>query len=189
MLPLLYLRRRWQQPAREHHRLGVGAIPGHDLPHIPLLHNIEAFQSCTRIGKQLMALHLQYELAKEYPLQWVENQDVPFSWHVEKMRLTPDRSSLVVNQSLTLSGIPSECFAYRLGNRSALEWVIDQYQVSQDKRSGIVSDPNNPEGEEYIVRLVGKVITVSLETVQFVNELVQAVTQEDWMSQPPVQAR
>jgi len=50
-----------------------------------------------------------------------------------------------------------------------------------------VSDPNNPKNEEYIVRLVGKVITVSLETVRPVNELAQAVTQEDWMSQPPVQ--
>jgi predicted helicase len=74
-------------------------------------------------------------------------------------------------------------FAYRLGNRSALEWVIDQYQVSQDKRSGIVSDPNNPEDEEYIVRLVGKVITVSMETVRLVNELAQAVTQEEWIGE------
>jgi predicted helicase len=150
--------------------------------------NTEAFQTCAHIGKQLMELHLHYEEAKEYPLQWRENQEVPFSWRVEKMRLTPDRTTLVVNESLTLSGIPQECFAYRLGNRSALEWVIDQYQVSQDKRSGMVSDPNNPQDEEYIVRLVGKVITVSMETVRLVNELAQAITQEDWMSQSPVQA-
>jgi predicted helicase len=160
-----------------------------DLPHIPLLYSTEAFQACTRIGKQLMELHLHYEKAKEYPLQWVENQDTSFSWRVEKIRLTPDRSALVVNQSLTLSDIPPECFTYRLGNRSALEWVIDQYQVSEEKRSGIVSDPNNPDDEEYIVHLVGKVITVSMETVKLVNELAQAVTQEDWMSQTPVQTR
>jgi predicted helicase len=157
-----------------------------DLPHIPLLHNTEAFQVCLRIGKQLMELHLHYEQAKEYPLQWIENQDMPFSWRVERMHLLLDRSVVVVNQSLTLAGIPPECFAYRLGNRSALEWVIDQYQVSEHKRSGIVSDPNNPEDEEYIVRLVGKVITVSMETVRLVNELAQAVTQEDWMSQVSV---
>ncbi len=155
----------------------------HDLPHIPLLHNTEAFQTCAHVGKQLMELHLKYEQAKEYPLQWMENQEMPFSWRVEKMRLTPDRCALVVNESLTLSGIPQECFAYRLGNRSALEWVIDQYQVSQEKRSGIVSDPNTPEDEEYIVRLVGKVITVSVETVRLVNELAQAVIQEDWLSE------
>lgn len=78
--------------------------------------------------------------------------------------------------------LETECFAYRLGNRSALEWVIDQYQVSQEKRSWIVSDPNNPDDEEYIVRLVAKVITVSMETVRLVNELAQVVTQEDWMN-------
>jgi len=48
-----------------------------------------------------------------------------------------------------------EAFEYRLGNRSALEWVIDQYQVTEDSHSGIRSDPNHPDDPEYIVRLVG----------------------------------
>jgi hypothetical protein len=56
-------------------------------------------------------------------------------------------------------------------NRSALHWVIDQYQVSTDKRSGITNDPNRLDDEEYIVRLIKQVITVSLETVQIVNDL------------------
>src|SRR5947208_1127976 len=101
------------------------------------------------------------------------------------MRLTPDRTAVIVNDSLTLSGIPQECLSYRLGNRSALEWVIDQYQVSEDKRSGIVSDPNNLDDEEYIVRLVGRVIAVSVDTVRLVNELQQAVKMEDWMNEEP----
>ena len=58
-----------------------------------------------------------------------------------------------------------------LGNRSALEWVIDQYQVATDKRSGIVNDPNREDDPEYIVRLIGQVISVSLETVRLVREL------------------
>jgi predicted helicase len=99
------------------------------------------------------------------------------------MRITPDKTAVIVNESLTLAGIPQECFQYRLGNRSALEWVIDQYQVSIDKRSGIVSDPNDLDDEEYIVRLVGKVITVSVETVRLVNELAMTVKMEDWMSE------
>ena len=71
-----------------------------------------------------------------------------------------------------LAGLLSpEVFNYRLGNRSALEWVIDQYQVSEDKRSGIKSDPNRDDDPHYIVRLVGQVIRVSLETVKIVNEL------------------
>jgi predicted helicase len=99
------------------------------------------------------------------------------------MKLTQDKAVVIVNESLTLSGIPQDCFQYRLGNRSALEWVIDQYQVSTDRRTGIVSDPNQLDDEEYIVRLVGKVVTVSVETVQLVNELTQAVKMEDWMSE------
>ena len=61
--------------------------------------------------------------------------------------------------------------AYRLGNRSALESVIDQYQVSTDKRSGITNDPNRPDDPQYIVRLLAQVITVSLETVKIVKSL------------------
>jgi len=154
-----------------------------DLPYIPLLHRKEAFLACVAIGRQLMNIHLNYEQVKEYPLKWIENQDVPFSWRVEKMRLTPDRTAVILNESLTLAGIPQACFQYRLGNRSALEWVIDQYQVDVDKRSGIVSDPNSLEDEEYIVRLVGKVVEVSVETVRLIGELMEVVRVEDWISE------
>ena len=85
--------------------------------------------------------------------------------------MSADKASLRVNPSLTLAGIPPQVFDYRLGNRSALDWVIDQYQVSEDKRSGIVSDPNREDDPEYIVRLVGQVVKVSLETVRIVQGL------------------
>lgn len=87
------------------------------------------------------------------------------------MRLSKDKGKVVVNKSLALAGIPGEAYEYRLGNRSALEWVIDQYQVSTDKRSGIVSDPNRDEDPQYIVRLVGQVVRVSVETVKVVKGL------------------
>jgi predicted helicase len=45
----------------------------------------------------------------------------------DKMRLSKDKTAVIVNPSLTLAGTPPETFSYRLGNRSALEWVIDQY--------------------------------------------------------------
>jgi len=70
-----------------------------------------------------------------------------------------------------ISDIPPDVFDYRLGNRSALEWVVDQYQVSTDKRSGITSDPNREDDPRYIVRLTGQVIRVSLETVAIVRGL------------------
>jgi predicted helicase len=154
-----------------------------DLPHIPLIATQSLFDCCVITGKALMDLHLNYEQEQEYKLAWLENADVPFSWRIDRMRLTPDKTAIVVNESLTLSGIPPASFQYRLGNRSALEWVIDQYQVSTDKRSGIVSDPNNLEDPEYIVRLLGKVITVSVKTVKLVDDLAERVKVEDWMSE------
>ena len=87
------------------------------------------------------------------------------------MRLSKDKTQLRYNGFLTLDGIPAEAFAYRLGNRSALDWVLDQYRVKTDKRSGIVNDPNRAEDPEYIVRLIGKVISVSVETVAIVAGL------------------
>ena len=73
--------------------------------------------------------------------------------------------------ALTLSDVPPEIFHDRIVNRSALEWVIDQYQISEDKRSGIKSDPNRPDDPEYIVRLVGQVTRVSIDTVKIVATL------------------
>jgi predicted helicase len=87
----------------------------------------------------------------------------------DKMRLSKDKRSLVVNPSLTLVGIPPEALDYRLGNRSALEWVIHQYQVTEDPRSGIRLDPNRPDDPEYITRLLGQVIRVSLETLEILR--------------------
>jgi len=87
------------------------------------------------------------------------------------MKHSKDKSELRYNDFLTLRGIPAAAYDYRLGNRSALEWVIDQYQVSTDKRSGIVNDPNREDDPQYILRLVGQVITVSLETQTIIAAL------------------
>jgi predicted helicase len=87
------------------------------------------------------------------------------------MTLSKDKTQIAYNDFLTLSGIPPEVFEYRLGNRSALDWIIDQYQISTDKRSGITNDPNSLDDPQYIIRLIGKVITVSLNTVKIVESL------------------
>ena len=93
------------------------------------------------------------------------------NYRVERMALSKDRTQIAYNDFLTLSGIPPEVFDHRLGNRSALEWIIDQYRVGVDKRSGIVKDPNKLDDPQYIIRLIGKIITVSLETVRTVKAL------------------
>ena len=111
------------------------------------------------------------DLGPLHPLTRREQPDTQLNWRVEKMKLTRDKTALVYNDFLTLEGIPPETYEYRLGNRSALEWVIDQYQVSTDKRSGITNDPNRPDDPQYIVRLIAQVITVSLETMKIVKSL------------------
>lgn len=90
---------------------------------------------------------------------------------VEAMKLDKNRETIRYNDFLLLVGVPPEVFDYRLGNRSALEWVIDQYRVSRDEHGTITSDPNRADDEQYIVRLVGQVITVSLETCKIVANL------------------
>ena len=122
-------------------------------------------------GKRLADLHVNYESQKEYPLERIENPDKQLNWRVERMQLTKDKTAIVYNDFLTLSGVPPEVFDYKLGNRSALEWIIDRYQVHKDKRSGIVNDPNRADDPLYIVKLIGKVVTVSLETMKVVKSL------------------
>ncbi len=139
-----------------------------ELPRIPYAPDFRGFADA---GQQLADLHLNYEEKPEYPLKFIENDQVPLDWRVEKMKLSKDKTQIIYNEFLTLSGIPPEVFQYRLGNRSALDWVIDQYQIKTDKRSGIVNDPNRLDDEQYIVRLIGQVITVSLETVKIVDSL------------------
>jgi predicted helicase len=139
-----------------------------DLARIPYAHDFHAF---AKAGKRLADLHVGYEKQKEFPLERREQSGQKLNLRVEKMRLSKDKTTLTYNDFLTLNGIPKEAYEYRLGNRSALEWIIDQYQIFTDKPSGITNDPNRDDDPEYILRLIGQVITVSLETVKIVKAL------------------
>jgi hypothetical protein len=87
----------------------------------------------------------------------------------------PTSSTVVYNSRITLSGIPQEAYRYQLGSRSAIEWIIDRYQVKTDKASGIVNDPNDWSREvgdpRYIIDLLARIVTVSLETMTIVDAL------------------
>ena len=139
-----------------------------DLPHMPYAPDFWGF---AKAGQRLGKIHIGYEEIPEYQLAFIENREVPIDWCVEKMKLSKDKTQLVYNDFLTLDRIPAKALEYRLGNRSALEWVIDQYCVKMDDRSGIANDPNREDDLQYIVKLIGKVIAVSLETVEIVEEL------------------
>jgi predicted helicase len=131
----------------------------------------EVFWAFAEAGKKLADLHVNYEQQPKYKLTFIEKEGEQLDWRVQKMKLSKDKTNIIYNHFLTLSGIPPQAFDYRLGNRSALEWVIDQYQIKTDKRSGIVNDPNRADQPDYIVSLIQRVITVSVETVKIINAL------------------
>ena len=148
------------------------------LPRIPYAPDFRPF---SQAGQALADLHLNYEDSERYKLRQVPVRK-PVSYTVSKMLPGPKRQSetgdykvydmLKYNDTLCLRGIPERAFAYRLGNRSALEWVVDQYRVKTDKRSGITHNPNRySDDEQYIPKLIERVIWVSLRTVDIVEQL------------------
>ena len=140
-----------------------------DLPHIPYA---EDFWGFANAGNQLADLHINYESVPKYEgLKPMETPGRQVNLHVEKMKLSKDKAQLKYNDFLTLDGIPTEVYDYKLGTRSALEWVIDQYRLKTDKRSGIVNNPNRDDEPRYILDLIARVITVSLKTVEIVKNL------------------
>lgn len=151
---------------------------------IPMVATVDDFQSFVTAGLELAALHINYETVEPYPLvesygsTW--NPKTPDAYRVERMAYAgsaryPDKSAIVCNAHITLSGIPEQAHEYRLGTRSALDWLIDRYQVRTDKTSGIVNDPNDwvkeHEDPRYIVDLVKRVTKVSVRTVEIVRNL------------------
>ena len=140
-----------------------------DLPHIPF---VEDFWGFANAGATLADLHVNYESQPQYDkLNPLETPGMQVNLAVERMKFSKDKTQLKYNDFLTLEGIPPEVFDYRLGNRSALEWIVDQYCVKTDKRSGIVNDPNRDDEPRYILELIARVITVSLKTVEIVKNL------------------
>jgi predicted helicase len=145
------------------------------LPRIP---KVRAFKEFVKAGRSLSALHLNYETVDPYPL--IENVTPGASLRVTKLRYAKEgrqdnKTKIIYNDGITLSGIPEEAQEYMLGARSALDWIIERYQVKTDKASGIVNDPNTWGDENgdprYILDLIRRVTTVSIETVKIVNGL------------------
>ena len=102
---------------------------------------------------------------------------MPVDWHVEKMILSKDKTQIRYNDFLTIEDIPIEAHAYTLGGKSALGWIVDQYAITEDyddkknRGSRIVNDPNQKGEPQYILELIERVITVSLETVKIIENL------------------
>lgn len=161
------------------------------LPRIP---KVKDFWGYSKSGRALSELHLGYESIEPWPLAeyldgaldthpapaTVSDTEPGGRYHVKRMtfagkRPKLDRSRVLVNERLELHGIPDEAHEYLLGSRSALQWIIERYQIKTDKPSGIVNDPNDWGREHgdprYIVDLVKRITRVSVETVGFVAKL------------------
>ncbi len=139
-----------------------------ELPRVPFA---PAFRDLARAGKRLAALHAEYEQQPEYPLEERWKAGAVLDLRVEKMKFDATAGTIAYNTWLTLVGVPPEVERYRLGHKSALGWVIDQYRVTTDARSGIVNDPNREDDPRAILRLLGQVIYVSVETVRIIESL------------------
>ena len=145
------------------------------LPRIPLSAHFSEFVTK---GLQLSKLHAGYEMAEPFKLEI--NKLPAANLRVEKMRYGKkgkevDKTTIIYNSQITITGIPLEAQQFMIGSRSALDWIIDRYQVKTDKASGIINDPNDwalEVGEpEYIINLLQKIVTVSVETVKIVEKL------------------
>jgi predicted helicase len=153
------------------------------LPRIPKVADIAMFEAFTSAGRGLATLHLGYETVEPYPLteETTGEPNDPDFYQVHKMAFgkgkgsTKDRSRVVYNSKTSVSRIPDEAYRYMLGSRSAIEWIMERYQVNTDNASGIVNDPNDWAAEHgeprYILDLLKRIVTVSVETMKIVDGL------------------
>jgi predicted helicase len=145
---------------------------GKMIPRIPMDGDFWGF---SKAGRDLGQLHLNYETVDRWPLTISESSELtPEQYRLTKLRFGAgnDKRVIVYNGFITLRDIPLEAYEYAVNGRSAIEWVMDRYQVKVDKDSGILNDPNGwSEDPRYILDLVQRVVTVSMETVRIVKRL------------------
>lgn len=149
-----------------------------DLARIPIVKHKEKY---VEVGKSLMNLHLNYEEVPVYEAVTITPLVNP-TYKVTKMRFAKtrdengksvnDRSTIIFNHDITISNIPEKAYQYVVNGRSAIEWIMDQYQVKTDKKSGITDDPNDySTDEKYIFNLLLRIINVSIQTVDLIESL------------------
>jgi predicted helicase len=160
------------------------------LPRMPFTREAADFWRFSQAGRDLAHWHLNYETIEPWPLVEHHNEllsDPARDFLVEKMtfaRPTPeqmargekwDRTSIIYNARITLSGIPLEAYDYVVNGKPAIEWIMERYQITVDNDSGIRNDPNDWAREHnqprYILDLVKRIVRVSIETMKIVKAL------------------
>jgi predicted helicase len=148
-------------------------------PRIPISKNFWEF---SKAGQQLAELHLNYDLVEPFPLKQEgainSNDSTTFTLTKlchPKVGNKEDKSSIIYNGQIKLEGIPSAAYDYVINGKSAIEWIMERYQVTADKASGITNNPNDWSNENgdanYILLLIKRVVTVSLESMKIINDL------------------
>jgi predicted helicase len=148
------------------------------LPRLPLVENSTDFWKFVKAGRVLAELHLNYE-EREKPNGVIVKYDVGASvnYEVKKMRFPKKgkTDTIIYNNQITIENIPAEAYEYVVNGKSAIEWIMERYQVTKHKASGIVNNPNHwateHENPKYILNLLLSIITVSLKTVEIVKAL------------------
>ncbi|MGP5724464.1 DEAD/DEAH box helicase [Arthrobacter rhombi] len=163
------------------------------LPRIPKLSGVDRFRFFVGAGRSLADMHIGYEDVEPYPLteeatSFLSEADEYAKYQVTKMQYggksgARDKTVIKYNGHITIEGIPEEAHRYMLGSRSALDWILERYQIKTDKASGIVNDPNDWAREHqqprYIIDLIGRLVTVSLETMRIVDGLPSLGLEEE----------
>ena len=148
-----------------------------EFPRIPFYDN---FQQWANWGKQLMELHIGYEKAAPYNLEATEiiyeitNPEAHDKIAKAKLKADKVKGTIELDGFTTLSGVPKLAWEYKLGNRSALEWILDQYKESKPKDPTIAEKFNTyhfAEYKEQVIDLLKRVCTVSVETMKIVNSM------------------
>ena len=149
-----------------------------EFPRVP---NLKNKNEIIKIGRDLMELHINYEEVPVYEGVNIEVSHNP-SYKVTKMKYAKKRdkegksgndlSTIIFNKDIKISNIPEKAYEYIVNGRSAIEWIMDQYQVKTDNKSGITDDPNDfSDDEKYIFNLLLRIINVSVKTVDLINSL------------------
>ncbi|HUD81077.1 MAG TPA: type ISP restriction/modification enzyme [Patescibacteria group bacterium] len=146
------------------------------LPRLPLVNGRDNFWTFSKSGRKLAEIHINYEKVKAYPeiKVTVTNHN---NYRVDKLRFVKkgQRDTVIYNADIKIENIPDKAYEYVVNGKSAIEWVMDRYQIRTDKDSGILNDPNEWAKESgnphYILDLLLSVINVSMQTVNIVNDL------------------
>lgn len=149
-----------------------------DLARIPIVKHKEKY---VEVGKALIELHINYESVPVYEDVQIRMPDKAI-YKVQKMKFAKkrdingksvdDKSTIIYNNDIMISNIPEQAYEYIVNGRTAIEWIMEQYQIKTDKASGIVDDPNEYSNDEkYIFNLLLRIINVSIQTIDLVQSL------------------